>query len=486
MWKSRRSRTVLTIALAALASCSGGESGITGVPDESAAKGGGGGKGGTPQVASTSPPYAYQGDALTVVISGSGFDVTSVASWERDGVPESRIAVRATRFVSSSRLEADVAVAADADLALYDVAVTNTTSAGGRKKGIGVELFEVTTAQSIGTLGGTTNVWSLSDVTPYSAVEFVAAGYSFSGSTRHAVLWTPTHGLRSLGAGVADAIDAGGTAVLGTVDGLPAIRWLTWTGSGVTSTVEPLPYPAWGSGVSRAVDLGSGADGRLRHVAGQIRRKLGKRSTTEHPALWTRGGSGQWTMGAWAIDTFTTPPGFASGWIEDVADDGAAVGTMRTSGGVNRPYRWSDLRTPVPLALPAGYDAAQVIGLAADGGVAVGQLLPGGPAVYWAAAEGWTPVLLSSECAGWAWSVAATPVGTVVTGKACEQPVRWILPDDPGGTIAREYLGTLGNRAAGGSGYAVNGSGFIGGRAGDHGAYWFPALAAFGGPRPPP
>lgn len=107
----------------------------------------GGGKGGTksssdPSVSAVDPSVGQQGQIIAAIrISGNGFESNAQASWEIGGVPAAGITVLATRFVSSTLVEADIAIAADADLNLYDVAVT---MGPGGKRGVGIEMFEVT------------------------------------------------------------------------------------------------------------------------------------------------------------------------------------------------------------------------------------------------------------------------------------------------------------------------------------------------------
>lgn len=111
-------------------------------PNAARPTGSGGGGGSDPKVSAVEPPSGEQGaQALRVVITGSGFDETSQAIWERDGAPDPKITVHQTIYVKPKEVWADISIAEDAELDLYDVAVTST---GGRKKGIGVELFKVT------------------------------------------------------------------------------------------------------------------------------------------------------------------------------------------------------------------------------------------------------------------------------------------------------------------------------------------------------
>jgi hypothetical protein len=103
----------------------------------------------TPQMARTTsiavksaePSFGAQGQQhLSVRILGSGYDPSAVARWERNGVVDTKITVHSTTYVSSTELRADISIAPDADTTLYDVTVIGDN---GRKKGVGVELFEV-------------------------------------------------------------------------------------------------------------------------------------------------------------------------------------------------------------------------------------------------------------------------------------------------------------------------------------------------------
>jgi hypothetical protein len=135
-----------SIALMALIiySCAG--DGLTGPRDQPIAR-----KakpsGGNVTVSLAEPDSGAQGAVnLVVKIHGSGFSRDAVADWERNGAPDAKITVSSTRFVSASEVDATISIAADAELATYDVAVTS-----GGKKGIGTELFAVTLADPTAT-----------------------------------------------------------------------------------------------------------------------------------------------------------------------------------------------------------------------------------------------------------------------------------------------------------------------------------------------
>ena len=110
-----------------------------------AAKGGNGngGNGGKDDVTvrGTDPPGAPQDTRLVVKVTGSGFDETSKVAMLLDEQATDDITTNSTTFVSSREVNADITIAPDAAVDLFDVEVT---AFGGRRRGIGIELFEVT------------------------------------------------------------------------------------------------------------------------------------------------------------------------------------------------------------------------------------------------------------------------------------------------------------------------------------------------------
>jgi probable HAF family extracellular repeat protein len=85
-----------------------------------------------------------------VHVLGSGFDQGTKAEWAIKGVRSPKVVTNSTRFVSSGELVANITIAADADVALYDVIVTTSTG----KPGIGTETFEVTVQETLITTDG--------------------------------------------------------------------------------------------------------------------------------------------------------------------------------------------------------------------------------------------------------------------------------------------------------------------------------------------
>ena len=128
------------ITLFTFAACSGDqptEPNITGVE---LAKGGNGGGGKGPKVNQTDPPEAPQDTTLDVLILGSGFDETAEVTFTLDGTVTDSVRTNSTAFENSRRLRANITIAADAIVDLYDVEVFLS---GPGKKGIGANLFAV-------------------------------------------------------------------------------------------------------------------------------------------------------------------------------------------------------------------------------------------------------------------------------------------------------------------------------------------------------
>ena len=138
-------------------------------------------------VDSVSPDNGPRGATLDVEVRGSGFTRNSHAGFALDGVVGPSVVTNSTRYVNSGKLVANITIAGDAVLDLYDVIVTTST----KKPGIGTEMFAVTpTYQDLGTLGG--------DYTMANAVNPAGqvVGWSPIGSCRrnrcpplHAFLW---------------------------------------------------------------------------------------------------------------------------------------------------------------------------------------------------------------------------------------------------------------------------------------------------------
>jgi hypothetical protein len=94
---------------------------------------------GDPEVSGTDPAGAPQDTTLDVEVSGSGFDDGSTVQLTLDSVPTDKVRTNSTRYRNSKTLIANITIAADAQVDLYDVEVTTLRG----KKGVGTEMFEV-------------------------------------------------------------------------------------------------------------------------------------------------------------------------------------------------------------------------------------------------------------------------------------------------------------------------------------------------------
>ena len=96
-----------------------------------------------PTVSATNPRFAARGVTLDVQVTGSGFSPGDAVVWalnQDTTFAVTRVKVNSTTYVSATQLTANVTLGTDAQLDLYDVVVVTLQG----KKGIGIELFEVT------------------------------------------------------------------------------------------------------------------------------------------------------------------------------------------------------------------------------------------------------------------------------------------------------------------------------------------------------
>jgi probable HAF family extracellular repeat protein len=341
-------------------------------------------------------------------------------------VADPKVTVQSTSFVSTTELSARISVASDATIALYDVAVTASTG----KKGIGTEMFTVTAAQSIGTLGGNTLARAVNDAG-------ATVGYSMLGTSQHAFLSpTPGASLVDLGTGQAYDIDAAGSTIAGIVAGAAVV----WRGSGTTWAASALPDMGAGA---RAITLTTTTGGLL--VAGSVTANLSGNKTQGRPALWRASGSG------WTLQTYPVPAGFSNGWIEDVNSSGQAVGVGRDP--YSQAYFWDANGAATALPSVSGDRTAFANGIDPTGTIIVGQ--SGSRAVYWKknAAGQWVVSVLES-CG------RATDVNGkgMIVGQGCSNATLWLLNAD--GTVTRRPLPGLGGSSDTPAVEAINGADF--------------------------
>jgi hypothetical protein len=98
-------------------------------------------------VSSASPAFGDRGTTVDVHVFGNGFTSGAEATWLLNGAADpSRVHTNKTTVLSSTELVANITIASDAQLAFWDVQVALI----GGKNGVGSEMFEVTSAQILG------------------------------------------------------------------------------------------------------------------------------------------------------------------------------------------------------------------------------------------------------------------------------------------------------------------------------------------------
>ena len=200
-----------------------------------------------PTVTSTNPSSSVRDTTLVVQVLGSGYDNGSQAEFLLNGAPDPKVVTNSTSFVSSTRLDANITIAADAVPTYRDVAVTTS----GGKKGIGTAKFQVLEPILIPlTAGATANeVWDVNSsgvATGWSEIGGVACshrGLVWSQANGPAMLPMPAGYCTAGGTRISDAGVIVGTANPdGSLYGTLAARWIP---NGTFSwSVEVLPRPS--------------------------------------------------------------------------------------------------------------------------------------------------------------------------------------------------------------------------------------------------
>ena len=339
-------------------------------------------------VSSTTPAYARRDTTIDVRIFGSGFASDAQATWQLRGVADpARVRTNSTTYVSSSELIANITISSDADLAFWDVVVR----AGG-KNGVGTEMFEVTTAEFLGTAA---NVVAMND-----------AGQILAYDTDGIYLFEPLVATTRVGVGRPWAVDPLAEAVVGVSYGL-ATAWMRQgtTTTFATETLPPSPGSAGGGAMSAVRD----ASGVL--VAGGYQKFIDGRKGTNKAAIWRH-------TGTWSTPTFyASPVGSTMATIRGMNASLQAVGRINgeTAGAV-----WDDANTVTVLDGLA--DAIN-----GSGTLVVGRSASTGAPRYWyrTASGSWNPtgVVLPSlgapkgSCIGEA--KAVNDAGHIV-GRSCD------------------------------------------------------------------
>jgi probable HAF family extracellular repeat protein len=324
----------------------------------SGGSGGGGGGGSSPTVKETNPSSGALSTTLTVRVIGSNYVAGSRAVWALNGdstFATTKVKTNSTTYVSSKELRANITIEGDANLDLYDVIVI--TPAG--KKGIGIELFEVTPEIIDLGAGDNTIAFGVND-----SDQVVGGG--FSGGI--AFIWE-NGVLRPLGvlpghtSSRASDINESGQ-VVGTSSGPAGSRAFIWTNA---SGMQALPgtlggtrSEAWGINESGDVVGASTLSG----------------DTASHAALWRNG----------AVIDLQAALGPGGGYAWDINDAGTVIGTFFGTG-VNAGFRWTDIAGIELMWSGTQGNTGEALGLNAAGVIA-----------------GWKPAVQGAPLTAFTWS----------------------------------------------------------------------------------
>ena len=367
-------------------------------------------------VTAATPGYGKRGERLSVRITGSGFNSSATATWEHGGVVDPNVAVLGTTYVSSTEVIADVQIGSAADLEFYDVGVTITLVGGGRKKGVGIEMFEVTSAALLPTLSGSGNnslAWGLND-----------AGQVVGRSNTNAFFWDAATGIDALGPGEAIDVTQDGLTVVGMNNsGTPrdAMVWAGGHGAWVAAKLSTacLANVEWSMARSIARD-GSLIGGRISTVDAQ------------YPVVWDSPTS--------SCRVLSIPAGFDGGRVADVNALGMATGVVHLGSKTStmRAIVWDAAGTPTVLAPVSGDTFSQAFAIAPNGKIVAG--MSGDRSAYWVQTpSGWSAgIPLAQKCgnSGQSWARGVNDLGVIV-GNGCDGGRWWRIEN---GVLAETAL----------------------------------------------
>ena len=302
---------------------------------------------GSPTVSATVPADGPRQTTLDVTVNGTGFDQGATATFPLNGVDDPRVHVNSTRFVSTSKLVANLSIAANAPLVKYDVAVVNRSG----KKGIGTEMFTVTLqaevlvagdfAYSVNASGVAAGRNTVTSSCPSSLVPML-----WKSDGTKIVLPTGTHC-----AGTAWKINAAG-AVTGQLFSPPG-------------TALWLPQPD-GSYVLQ--DLGPTPEGTLSRNTGAFNDAGDILGWYNNAQIYWRTSTVPWTH-------MIAPPGATDCAFSRGINNLGAIAGRCTVGGIMNGYYWQNhSTTPVMLPRPAGTTNPVFPDEMNDAGVIIGYI----------------------------------------------------------------------------------------------------------------
>ena len=316
---------------------------------------------GGPAVNSTLPTSGDKGQTLDVHVFGSGFANGANAQWALHGVVDpSKVRTNSTTVVSSTELVANITISSDATIAYWDVQV-----ALGGKTGVGTELFEVTTAVPVLSVGGNSSALGVNDrgdiVGLFPSGAFVVSGTDGA--------------LSELGAARGQGISADGLTVVGGIastlmNGVPmAAVWTRAPGGAWPSAGTHLPDPLGiTSPSSRANGVATIAAEGATVIAGSVNGPYGI-------AVYWQSVDGTWSA---AAQRLPLPAGVVGAGAEAIAaTTGDIAGELRDAAGSLVPAVWrrvSGTYVVDALPIPSGYGPGLAHGISPGGTLIVGHV----------------------------------------------------------------------------------------------------------------
>ena len=318
---------------------------------------------GGPAVNSTLPTSGDKGQTLDVHVFGSGFANGASAQWALHGVVDpSKVRTNSTTVVSSTELVANITISSDAAIAYWDVQV-----ALGGKTGVGTELFEVTTAVPVLSVGGNSGAVGVNDRGD------IAGSFSAPSNEPHAFVVSGNDGaLSDLGLQQARAISADGLTAVGGIGpngGQPI--------AGVWTRPAGAAWPSAGTRLPDALGMTSTqgrANGITAIVAEGVTVIAGNLTGPWGPPVYWQSADGTWSAPAQRLPL---PPGVSLAGAEAIAaTTGDIVGEVRDASGT-WPAVWRRVSGSYVLEVlprPSGYSEAYVRAISPTGTVMVGNV----------------------------------------------------------------------------------------------------------------
>jgi hypothetical protein len=395
-----------------------------------------------PAVTGTLPKSGPKGQTLDVRVYGTGFTAGATATWALRGVADpTKVRTNSTTFVSSTELIANITIASDATIDYWDVRVSAAVCC---KTGIGTEMFEVTTATTVGP-GIAYGVNNAGDIAGESDGAYILTGTDASFS--------------NLGPRRATAISQDGLVAVGGVNNASGSAY-----PGVWTRAAGAPWPAAGAPLPALPGLTGGLAYAVAALPAEgVTVIAGTMVVPSTPVYW-ESANGTWT---WAARRLPLPAAYASS-PQNVPK--AVIATGDIAGHVQEqargnlvPVLWRRVAGSYVvdvLPLPSGWNDGAVNGISPDGSIMVGyvrQSKNGFSPAFWTrdASNNYTVGLLPTLNGTYGYLVQAYGV-TVVGG------VVRAVGTSPGATNGTWVHGVIWTWTAGGSDIQVRDMGGVG------------------------